>query len=277
MNSVYDIVVSLVLYKTSSLEVQKCVHQLISSQARSHIIIVDNSPSPVKLPDYSSDRVTVIRPGANLGYGRAHNRAIGLTKGLAPFHLIMNTDVVFMGDVLEQMLTFMKNNTRVGMSSPLILYPDGRLQTQCRLLPSPINLLARGFLDKTALTRRMNRIYEMKDWAYDSIENIPFLPGCFMMIRSDILETVGGFDERFFLFGEDLDLSRRIYRISQCVFVPTVTIQHELRSRAHFSYQRHLYKTINIVRYFNKWGWINDRERRSINLETRRHIFGKYF
>lgn len=270
-----ELVVSLVLFRTPPAEVDTCIDQILASRRRTHVVVVDNSPEPTPLRRRPADRVTVIRSGANLGYGRAHNRAIVLARGKAPLHLIMNTDVTLSGDVIDEMASFMDAHPDVGLSAPCIHYPDGSLQTQCRLLPNPINLFGRGFLDKSPWNRRMNRRYELQDWGYDSVADIPFLPGCFMLVRRDVLETVGGFDERFFLFAEDLDLSRRIYQISRSVFVPTSLIRHELRSRAQFNWRRHVYKVVNFARYFNKWGWFGDEGRRRINDETQRRVLGQ--
>ena len=263
-----DVIVSLVLFHTARQEVEFCIGQILSSRRRTHVIIVDNGPTSTPLDHYPRDRVTFVHSGSNLGYGRAHNRAIMLGRHRAPFHLIMNTDVVLNGDVIDEMVTFMEKHGDAGLTSPLIRYPDGSLQTSCRLLPTPMNMFGRGFLDNSPWNREMNRSYELQHWAYDTVQNIPFLPGCFMLVRSDILTKVNGFDERFFLFAEDLDLSRRIYAISSCMFVPTSSIQHELRSRARFQWRRHLHKIVNITRYFNKWGWLSDRERVRINADT---------
>jgi GT2 family glycosyltransferase len=270
----YDVVVSLVLFCTAPAEIASCIDQILASRRRTHVVVVDNSPSPVALPQPLPAHVSVLYPGGNIGYGRGHNRAIAAAKGQAPFHLIMNTDVSLRGDVIDEMVGFMEANPDAGMSSPLIHYPDGSLQTSCRLLPSPANIFGRGFLDKSAWTQKMNREYELQDWGYDRVENIPFLPGCFMLCRSDVLAQVAGFDERYFLFAEDLDLSRRIYQVSKCMFVPSSVIEHELRSRVRFSWRRHLYKVINLSRYFNKWGWIRDPERKRINQATLRRVFG---
>lgn len=270
----YDVIVSLVLFRTAASEVETCIDQILASRRRTRVIVVDNSPEPVALSPRPADRVSVVQTGANIGYGRAHNRAIALARGQAPLHLIMNTDVRLCGDVIDAMAGFMAANPDAGLSSPLIHYPDGRLQTACRLLPTPANTFGRGFLDNSRWNREMNRRYELHDWGYDSVENIPSLPGCFMMARSEILQAVGGFDERFFLFAEDIDLSRRIHQVAKCLFVPTARIEHELRSRVRFDRRRHAYKVANFIRYFNKWGWLRDAERDRINARTLERVVG---
>ena len=158
-----DLVVSLVLFRTDPDEVVACVEQLLASRRSLRVVIVDNSPTPTALPSWPAERVSVITTGANLGYGRAHNRAIAVTRGEAPFHLIMNTDVTLCGDVIDEMVTFMEAHPEAGMTSPLLHYPDGRLQTQCRLLPTPANVFGRGFFDRSRWPRRMNRRYELQD------------------------------------------------------------------------------------------------------------------
>ena len=269
-----EVVVSLVLFRTDPGEVERCIDQILASRRRTRVIVVDNSPTPVPLTRPPGNRVEVVVTGANLGYGRAHNRAIAMARGQAPFHLVMNTDVRLCGDVIDEMVGFMEAHPEAGLASPLVCYPDGRLQTSCRMLPTPANIFGRGFLDRSRWTQAMNRRYELQDWGYDSVQNIPFLPGCFMLMRSDVLQQVGGFDERFFLFAEDLDLSRRIHQISQCLFVPTSRIEHELRSRVRFDRRRHAYKVANLTRYFNKWGWFRDRDRELINARAWNRIAG---
>jgi GT2 family glycosyltransferase len=268
----FDAVVSLVLYHPDVDEVEACLDDVLSSKRRIRVILIDNSSTPTVLRPRGEAAVKLVFTGDNIGYGRAHNRAIAMGRTQAPFHLIMNTDVKFFGDVIDEMIGFMEDHGEVGLSSPKIVYPDGRLQTACRLLPTPANTFGRGFLDNSRWTQNMNRRYELQDWNYDSVENIPSLPGCFMLVRSEVLEAVGGFDERFFLFAEDIDLSRRIYMMSECAFVPGSRIQHALRSRAQFSWRRHLHKAVNFVRYFNKWGWFKDVDRTQINSTTLRHV-----
>lgn len=264
----YDLAVSLVLYETAPSEVAACIDQVLASSRRVRLVVIDNSPQPVPLPTYKGQSVEVIHSERNLGYGTAHNRAIATCRGSAPYHLVMNTDVAFVGDVLDEMCAFMDAHPDVGLSSPRILYPDGSLQTSCRLLPSPLNMFGRGFFDKSRWNEAIDRRYELKDWNYEELADIPFLPGCFMLMREDVLKKVKGFDERFFLFAEDLDLSRRIHAVSRSVFVPGSTITHDLRSRAAPSLIRHRYKLVNIARYFAKWGWMFDSERKRINQAT---------
>lgn len=264
-----ELVASFVLFQTPPDEVARAVAQVFASVERSRVILVDNSPEALVIPAADDDRVQLIRPGVNLGYGTGHNRAIAASAGRAPFHAILNTDVTYGAETLRGLIDFMAGAPDVVLTMPRIIYPDGRLQHLARLLPTPLDIFARGFLGRTAFARHQNERYENRDWPYDAVAQFPFLSGCFMLVRRAALDEVGGFDERFFLYGEDADLSRRLHAIGLTAFVPMVEAAHDYRSQAEASWRRTLTKTINLARYFNKWGWVRDRERTLINRATR--------
>jgi hypothetical protein len=263
----YHRIVSLVLFRTSGAEVDRAVSQILGSKISVHVVVVDNTQPPVPLPAYDPARVTVIRNASNLGYGSAHNRAIEASRGKAPYHLAMNTDLVMHDDVIASLYRFMEGHPEAGLVMPKVYYPDGRTQYLCRLLPHPIDMLVRGLGRRSRWAARRNRRYESRGWSHDSVRSFPFLSGCFMMFRSSILAQVGGFDERFFLYGEDIDISRRVHALAQTLFVPSARITHEYRSEA-AGPRKQLQKLVNISRYFNKWGWFIDRSRDSINARA---------
>lgn len=264
----YDLVGSCVLYRTPTDEVVRMVEQFAQSSLRTHLFFVDNSPAPLDLPAFDPDRVTVLRPGRNLGYGAGNNRALRASAGWSPYFLILNTDLVFDGAGLDRMVAYLDAHPDVALAAPRVVYPDGRLQTLCRLLPTPADLLGRQFRPKSTATERRNQRYEFRGWSYDHPAQFPFLSGCFMLTRREAVEALGGFDERFFLYGEDVDLSRRLHAHARTMFVPAMTIVHDYRSRV--SMKPHLIRLMitNLARYFTKWGWLVDRERDAVNAQT---------
>lgn len=88
-----------------------------------------------------------------------------------------------------------------------------------------------------------------------------------MLLRREALDAIGGFDERFFMYGEDVDLSRRMNAAWRTMFVPTDPVAHDYRS-AGVGLRRHPIKIRNMIRYFNKWGWFHDRDRTRRNAAT---------
>lgn len=150
---------------------------------------------------------------------------------------------------------------------PKVLYPDGEIQYLCKLLPSPFDLIFRRFVPFEKWKDKRNEIYELRFTGYDEIMNIPYLSGCFMFLRVDILKKVGLFDERFFMYLEDTDLSRRIYRVAKNIFYPYVHIYHEYGKGSYKNKKLLMYHIQSAIKYFNKWGWFNDSERKKINQE----------
>lgn len=264
----FDAIVSFVLFGTATEEVDRAIAQVAASRCSTFVILVDNSLPPLPLPEYDPAKVLLIRTGANLGYGRGHNRAIQWAAGKSRYHIVMNTDLTYGDGVIDGLVDFMDSHPEVGLSMPKVRYPDGRIQRLCRLLPSPVDLIGRRFFGWTIWAKRRNTLYEFHDWKYDHVASFPFLSGCFMMMRSSVLHAVGGFDERYFLYAEDLDLSRRMHACSETLFVPDVEVVHEYRSEGGRGIRRLLYGVRSLSQYFGKWGWFFDSERDEINKRT---------
>lgn len=268
----YDVIASFVLFGTAVDEVSRAVEQACSNSSNIFVVLVDNSVPPLSLPEFDPGKVLLIQTGANLGYGRGHNVAIQWGAGKSRYHLVMNTDLTYDAGVIDTLVQFMDAHPSVGLSMPKVRYPDGSIQRLCRLLPGPTDLIGRRFFAWTAWAKRRNKHYEFHDWNYDRVASFPFLSGCFMMLRSSVLHAVGGFDERYFLYAEDLDLSRRIHLCSETLFVPDVEVVHEYRSEGGRGFRRLIYGIRSLSQYFNKWGWIFDPERDEINRRTIRAL-----
>ena len=265
--------VSIVLYQNSLVQLKRAIKSVLSTKLDVKLYLIDNSPADsLKILSELNPRIIYIFNNANLGFGKAHNIAIKetLKEGIL-FHLIMNPDVYFDKGVLEELYSFMKENKDIGLVMPKVLYPDGKIQYLCKLLPTPFDLFGRRFLNKGPLKKyieKRNEIYELRFTGYNKIMEVPYLSGCFMFIRTEVLKKVGLFDERFFMYLEDTDLSRRIHRVAKTIYYPYVHIYHE--------HQKGSYKNLKLlkihiesaIKYFNKWGWFNDQERETINRKT---------
>jgi GT2 family glycosyltransferase len=160
----------------------------------------------------------------------------------------------------------MQTNDQVGLVMPKVLYPDGRLQPLCKLLPSPFTLFFRRFIRfNPTWLNRMNHWYEMHFSGYDKVMDVPFLSGCFMFLRMEALRKVGLFDEQIFLYTEDTDLTRRIHKHFRTMFFPEATIYHYHQRGSYKNWTILMYHMFSAIKYFNKWGWFNDSEREDIN------------
>ena len=264
----YDVVGSIVLYQTPPDELQRAIRQFLAIPLRTHLCIIDNSPSPRRIAEFEHEAVSYHFAGRNLGYGRAHNIALQAAAGRSRYSLVMNTDIEYQSDVVVRLKRFLDDRPSAGLASPRILNPDGTLQHVCRLLPTPANLFLRRFLPNARSTQAADWEYELRWWDHRDIANIPYFQGSFLLMRTDLCTTLGGFDDRFFLYGEDIDLTRRMHKVAETCYVPDVAITHEYRRYSSKSLRGTWYGIQNNCRYFNKWGWFFDTERNAINATT---------
>lgn len=217
----------------------------------------------------------VYMPHENNGYGGGHNVAMRDAKEHgSEFHLVVNPDVWFGPEVIPAMVDYMRGHDDVGNIMPKVLYPNGSVQRLAKLLPSPMDMIGRFCLPDFVIFRRNNK-FELRQSGFTKTMNVPFLSGCFMFLRTSILDTVGYFDERFFLYGEDVDFSRRIYRQYRNVYLTDISIYHTFTRGSRKSLRLMLIHITSMVKYFNKWGWVRDKERRRINREVQKQIVDK--
>jgi GT2 family glycosyltransferase len=262
------IAASIVIYKNDPVLVKQAVESFLSSTKESTLFLIDNSPVDHFRKTFTDNpRVQYIFNNKNIGFGAGHN--IALRKALqlkTKYHIILNPDVYFEEQVVEKLFNYMEADARVGLLMPKVLYPDGRLQPLCKLLPSPVTLFSRRFLKfNSNLLNKMNHWYEMHFTGYNTVMDVPFLSGCFMFLRMETLEKVGIFDETIFLYTEDTDLTRRIHKHYRTVFYPEATIYHHNERASYRNFVIMLHHIFSAIRYFNKWGWFNDIERDTIN------------
>ena len=259
--------VSIVLYKHPVSEIAPLVECLQQSKVVSQVFLIDNSP--VENPDFKTLNVTYQFTGKNSGYGAGHNIAIRQTlEQDLPYHLVINPDIAFQPEILSEIVDFMNNNPEIGLLMPKILYPTGEIQYLCKLIPTPFDLIIRRFLPKSWTLERTKE-FELRASGYNHIMNVPYLSGCFMFLRTEAIREVGMFDERFFMYPEDIDLSRRINRHFRTVFYPEVSIVHNHAHSSYMNTRMMFIHMFNMIRYFNKWGWIVDKERRKVNKEIK--------
>lgn len=259
---------SIVIYKNDLQVLKKAAFSFLESVPDALLYMIDNSPLNFYERHFQHPRIKFIYNNKNIGFGAGHNIALRQVVGehRSAYHIVLNPDVYFERDVIDSLLQYMDQNPVVGLVMPKVLYPDGRLQPLCRLLPTPATLFSRRFLGfNRRWINRINHWYEMHFSGYNKIMDVPFLSGCFMFIRTESLRKVGLFDERIFLYTEDTDLTRRIHKYYRTVFFPQVTIYHHHEKASYKNAKRLFQHTRSAITYFNKWGWFRDEERELIN------------
>ena len=257
---------SLVLFNTKESDLHKVLECAHLSEI-SRIFVLDNSPTDrlKVITEGLSDKVEYVFGHGNIGYGCAHN--IGLQKAKdynSTYHIVLNPDIYFDPSAVSSIKSFMDEHNDVGLVLPKVIYPNGDLQYLCKLLPTPLDIFGRRLLPERMI-KHWNDRFEMRQMGYDKVWNCPILSGCFMFLRLSDIEKTGGFDERFFMYFEDFDLMRRLHKVCKTVYYPRVMITHNHAAEHHTNKALLKASIRSTIMYFDKWGWLFDKERRIIN------------
>lgn len=258
------ITASVVTYKTRKEDLLRVISSALADRV-DRLYVTDHSPDDAIKSLLPSDPRIEYEHRDNLGYGAGHNAAIrkAMEAG-SELHAVLNPDIYWDEPVISRLAKYMASHKDVGMMVPKVLYPDGRLQYVCKLIPTPFDLIANRFLPRKLVKKRVAR-YRLEDSGYNRVINVPYMHGCFFLLRTEALRDVGLFDERFFMYPEDIDLTRRIHERWQTLFYPDVHIFHAHAAESRKSLRMLKIHTANMVKYFNKWGWLTDKKRRLYN------------
>jgi GT2 family glycosyltransferase len=240
------------------------------------IIVVDNASGDgsVEMIDTEFPEVTLVRNPTNLGYARAVNRGIKSASG--DYFLVLNPDIEARAESIRSLLDFMEKTPDAGIVGGRLLNPDGTVQMSCRTFYTlPVVLLRRTFLGRIFPNSRLVRRHLMQDWDHASDREVDWVIGACMMVRREAYENVGGMDERFFLYFEDVDWCFRMkkhgWRVYYC-HSGTMTHHHRRESARLLSGRQLLSHLLSSFRYYDKWGtpvYALKRERRVVSLTLR--------
>lgn len=259
----------IVLYKNDITILQNAIQSLLIANDIDKIFLIDNSPSDELRILVIDSRIEYMHNPTNPGFGASHNVAIQKAMELgSKYHFIVNPDICFDGDVITPMVEYMENDKTIGMMMPQILNDDGTIQNLPKLLPSPFSILKRKIKRPIKAYEKFINKYELRKVPKDLIYNVPILSGCFTLLNLDAIKKVGMYDDNYFMYFEDWDLSRRMHQHYKTIYFPKVSVFHEYESGANKSSKLFKIFLNSAIIYFNKWGWFFDKERKKINKET---------
>ncbi|MGF6769021.1 GT2 family glycosyltransferase [Paraburkholderia sp. GAS199] len=265
-----DLSVSIVVYHpderllaSTLASLQAACEALADGSARPvGLTIVDNGGAPAMDTFFAPLRAAgiqcnVISGQGNVGYGGGHNLAIAAAQ--SRYHLVLNPDVELQRDSLVRALAFLEQSQETGLLAPWIGGVDGHQQYLCRRFPTVLDLFVRGFLPSSLRKPFARRLahYEMRDQldASNVVWDPPIISGCFMLFRTDVLAQLGGFDDRYFLYFEDYDLSLRAHDVARVAYVPQVRILHHGGGASRKGMQHVKLFVTSACRFFNRFGW----------------------
>ena len=250
-----DISIVIVSWNTQDM-LRSCLRSLPEgdSDPRIETIVIDNASE-----DGSADMVAAEFPGVKLirnsdnkGFGTATNQGLRIASGR--YSLLLNSDTLCHGDVLERSLSYMDEHQGVGMMGCKVLNEDGSTQMTGSRFPTFLNLTLQTLgLNRLKHPRWLQR-YQMLDWDRCDEREVEVISGCYLMVRKEVLQTVGLLDESFFLYGEETDWCRRCAEEGwQLKFAPVGNITHYgSGSSSQLNYRRDIMLSEGTVRLHRK-------------------------
>lgn len=266
-----DINIVIVNYKMKQ-DIDRCLESLFAEikDSRLDILIhvVDNSGNSDGIKGMLVEKYSVVKyldAGGNIGFGKAEN--LGFANALAKFYLCLNPDVIFISGerTLERMIQFMVDNPKVGIAGPKLLNIDGTIQYSCSRFPAFFDQIIRRLnLDRKFLyCKKRVDYYLMKDFGHNQTVKVDWLMGSFMLARKEMVEQIGFFDDRYFMYFEDCDWCRRAWQADwQVFYLADVVVQHSHRRESAgvlslMDLLKNPIARIHIkswIKYFVKWG-----------------------
>lgn len=207
-----------------------CVESLLKQELPFglEIIVVDNASRDESVSWLRSDfpEITVVANKENLGLAAGVNT--GLKHASGSYILVLNPDIIVLPGAIANMVEYLEKNPDVGVVGGKLLSPNGRLQYSCFRFYTLMTILhRRTWLGRTKQGRRGVARFLMKDYDHKSARDVDWLMGSCLMLRAKAVRQVGGMDERFFLYFEDVDWCRRMGEASwRVVYLPGAEFSH---------------------------------------------------
>jgi len=199
-----DVSIILVSYNTVDLlaECLRCIHQSPQTFTR-EIIVVDNASrdSSVEFIKTHHPECRLIANATNVGFGRAANQALQWAGGR--YILLVNTDAFVESDTIAKTIAYMDANPKCGILGVKLVTRDGEIHPSARYFPTPWNT----FVHRVGLLRffKGTRMVDDMSWDHASVRHCDWVPGCYYLVRKAVIDQVGLFDPRYFLYREEVD------------------------------------------------------------------------
>jgi GT2 family glycosyltransferase len=251
-----NITASIVIYNEKKETLEKVIESFFAIKYNKELIIVDNSPkNELKFFCESFTHVKYIFNGGNIGFGAGHNLAFKNKSKESDIHIILNPDIYFDGSDISDFLKSFYEEKEISLATTKVCYPEGKVQNIVRNIPSSLDLIKRKLKLSSGEINVEN----------NAISEIPFAHGCFLVFKTGIFEEIGGFDERFFMYMEDIDIFIRAKKYGKTVIDTNFLIYHEYRKGSSKSFTLLKYHIMSAINFFYKYKNINLNKFNKIN------------
>ena len=261
--------ISIVLCRSPVTELRALIDSLIvalssATVAKVSCVLVDHSEDQAYTAQYQAMlgeyaacpliSIDLLVPDGNAGYGAGHNLAVATLEG--QFHLILNPDVELPKHAISVALDVMTAQGDLVLLAPVGFGSCQQPLYLAKAFPSVWALALRAFAPLW-LRRRSRAVtrYELRDQPSEIVRQVPLVSGCCMWVRRAVYDEIGGFDDSFFLYFEDFDLSMRMARHGTVIEHRGVTIIHHGGKASRKGWRHLLWFSVSATRFFNRWGW----------------------
>lgn len=196
-------------------------------------------------------QVEVLCLPANVGFGAGHNAV--LPKLCSRYHFVINPDIVLQTDAISALCDWMDAHPEAVMTTPRLQFPDGREQYTAKRAPTFRAILARQL--PLPFLKKAEQHYLMLDEDLAQPQEIAFCTGCFFGMRTDTFRTIGGFDEGYFMYVEDADITRKAQAAGKVMYVPQAAVCHAWHRDARRKWKNFWMQIRSMLRYWRKWGF----------------------
>jgi len=250
MNSQKKISATIVLYNENRDYLLKSINSFLDIPLTKKLYLIDNSPTNELENIFIHKDVEYFFMNENIGFGAAHNIVIDKIKDYSDYHIVLNPDVSFEPEVILDLTNELNKHENVAMIAPKVLFPNDKHQYTARKYPNFFDLIIRR------LNIYKSRIYDQEYRNQDLTKPffVEYLTGCFQLYKTKDFVKLGGFDKRYFLYMEDVDICKKIDLLGkQKLYYPKVSIIHILKRGSSKNIKLFFYHLSSAFKYFRKW------------------------
>ncbi|MFQ5905037.1 MAG: glycosyltransferase family 2 protein [bacterium] len=237
---------------------KRCLRSVIAfpPSCKFETIVVDNASGDGSAEMVKSEfpHVRLLENRTNVGFSGALNR--GIRRSAGNLLLLLNPDVIMAPGCVEALGEFLERHPDAGICGPKLLNPDGSIQLSCRAFPTPVNVFfgRRSIWNRLFPRNRISRFFLKSDMDYGAVQEVDWIMGACMMVRRRVIDSIGLFDEDYFLFVEDADFCYRSKKAGYSVFfVPDGVATHERGASTRKSFVMSTYNhNVGMYKFFGK-------------------------
>lgn len=220
-----------------------------------HVYLVDNASPDGAGEELSQmpldSRITLKCLARNIGFGSGHNTVLDELD--SRYHAVINPDITLETDAITALCDWLDAHPEAVMATPRLVFPTGEEQYTAKRKPSFMGLLSRQL--PLPFLKKAEMHYLMRDEDLTVPREIDFCTGCFFVIRTDVFRKMGGFDESYYMYVEDADLTREAQRFGKVMYVPETWVVHAWHRTARKKWKHFWMQVHSMLHYWSKWGF----------------------